>query len=105
MLPSPEEAAAYNWSDYERMVARAGRSRHFIGTPDKIMAQIDELPHHLGCRSDRDDDDPRSPRARAIVRTARDGQSAARGPRPAIRSGRFGRLAASRTQSRSERRS
>ena len=43
LLPSPEEAAASNWSDYERMVARAGRSRHFIGTPDTVMAQIDEL--------------------------------------------------------------
>jgi luciferase family oxidoreductase group 1 len=42
-LPSPEEAAAYNWSDYERMIARAGRSRHFIGTPEMVMAQIDDL--------------------------------------------------------------
>jgi luciferase family oxidoreductase group 1 len=43
LLPSPEEAAAYNWSDYERMIARAGRSRHFIGTPEMVMAQIDDL--------------------------------------------------------------
>jgi luciferase family oxidoreductase group 1 len=43
LLPSPEEAAAYNWSDYERMIARAGRSRHFIGTPETVMAQIDDL--------------------------------------------------------------
>jgi luciferase family oxidoreductase group 1 len=43
LLPSPDEAAAYHWSDYERTVARAGRSRHFIGTPDEVMAQIDEL--------------------------------------------------------------
>ena len=43
LLPSPDEAAAYNWSDYERMVARAGRSRHFIGTRDTVMAQIDDL--------------------------------------------------------------
>jgi luciferase family oxidoreductase group 1 len=43
LLPSPEEAAAYHWSDYERMIARAGRSRHFIGTPEMVMAQIDDL--------------------------------------------------------------
>ena len=43
LLPGPEEAAAYNWSDYERMIARAGRSRHFIGTRDSVMAQIEDL--------------------------------------------------------------
>ena len=43
LLPSPDEAAAYNWSDHERMIARAGRSRHFIGTPATVMAQIDDL--------------------------------------------------------------
>jgi luciferase family oxidoreductase group 1 len=43
LLPSPDEAAAYNWSEYERMIARAGRSRHFIGTPEMVMAQIDDL--------------------------------------------------------------
>jgi alkanesulfonate monooxygenase SsuD/methylene tetrahydromethanopterin reductase-like flavin-dependent oxidoreductase (luciferase family) len=43
LLPSPEEAAAYNWNEFEQMVARAGRSRHFIGTPDLVLAQIDEL--------------------------------------------------------------
>ena len=43
LLPTPDEAAAYNWSDYERSVAHAGRSRHFIGTPAAVLAQIDEL--------------------------------------------------------------
>ena len=43
LLPSPEEAAAYEWSDYERAMARAGRSRHFVGTPAQVMAQIDDL--------------------------------------------------------------
>ena len=43
LLPSPDEAAAYNWSDYERAVARAGRSRHFIGTPAEVIGQIDQL--------------------------------------------------------------
>ena len=43
LLPSPEEAAAYEWSAHERAVARAGRSRHFIGTPASVRAQIDAL--------------------------------------------------------------
>ncbi len=43
VLPSPDEAAAFNWSDYERTVARAGRSRHFIGTPETVIAEIDQL--------------------------------------------------------------
>jgi luciferase family oxidoreductase group 1 len=43
LLPSPEEAAAYNWSPFERTVARSGRSRHFIGTPLDVVRQIDEL--------------------------------------------------------------
>ncbi len=43
LLPSPEEAAAYEWSPPERAIARAGRSRHFIGTPASVRAQIDAL--------------------------------------------------------------
>ena len=43
LLPSPEEAAAYDWSAHERAVARAGRSRHFIGTPESVRSQIEAL--------------------------------------------------------------
>jgi luciferase family oxidoreductase group 1 len=43
LLPSPDEAAAYDWSAQERGVARAGRSRHFIGTPESVRSQIDAL--------------------------------------------------------------
>jgi len=43
LLPSPEEAAAYDWSVHERAVARAGRSRHFIGTPESVRSQIEAL--------------------------------------------------------------
>ena len=91
LLPSPDEAAAYNWSDYERMArARAGRG---TSSARRICHGADRRPVRTTSAAEViDDDDPRSPRARAIVRTARDGQSAARGPRPAIRSGRFGRL-------------
>ena len=48
LLPSPDEAAGYNWSDYERAVARAGRSRHFIGTPARVLEQIDALVRSTG---------------------------------------------------------
>ena len=43
VLPSPEEAAGHDWSGPERAIARSGRSRHFIGTPASVLAQIDEL--------------------------------------------------------------
>jgi luciferase family oxidoreductase group 1 len=43
LLPSPEEAAAYDWSAQERAIARAGRSRHFVGTPASVRAQIEAL--------------------------------------------------------------
>ena len=43
LLPTPDEAAAYPWSDLERAIARSGRSRHFIGTPREVLAQIEEL--------------------------------------------------------------
>jgi luciferase family oxidoreductase group 1 len=43
LLPSPEEAAAYDWTVHERAVAQAGRSRHFIGTPAWVRAEIESL--------------------------------------------------------------
>jgi luciferase family oxidoreductase group 1 len=39
-LPSPEEAAAYPWTAYERAVAQSGRSRHFIGSAVKVASEI-----------------------------------------------------------------
>ena len=43
LLPSPAEADAYPWADYERAIARAGRARHFIGTAASVRAQIAEV--------------------------------------------------------------
>jgi luciferase family oxidoreductase group 1 len=43
LLPSPEEAAAYSWNDYERAVAAAGRARHFVGDPESVAAQIRQV--------------------------------------------------------------
>jgi luciferase family oxidoreductase group 1 len=43
LLPSPAEAAAYDWTPQERAIARAGRTRHFIGSPANVIAQIEEL--------------------------------------------------------------
>ena len=40
LLPTPEEAAAYDWSAQERALARAGRARHFIGTPASVRDEI-----------------------------------------------------------------
>jgi luciferase family oxidoreductase group 1 len=42
-LPSPEEAARYPWTPYERAIAESGRSRHFIGTPAKVAAALRDL--------------------------------------------------------------
>jgi luciferase family oxidoreductase group 1 len=39
-LPSPEEAAAYPWTAYERTVAQSGRARHFIGSAVKVASEI-----------------------------------------------------------------
>ena len=47
-LPSPDEAAAYPWTDYERAVARAGRSRHFIGSPATVMRHIEDVADTTG---------------------------------------------------------
>ena len=69
LLPSPEEAAAYEWSAHERAIARAGRSRHFVGTPvfgarpDRRAGAVD-----LGVRDHRHHDDPRSSGAPKILR-------------------------------------
>jgi luciferase family oxidoreductase group 1 len=48
LLPSPEEAAAYDWSAHERALARAGRARHFIGTPAAVREEIDSVVKSTG---------------------------------------------------------
>jgi len=39
-LPSPEEAAAYQYSAPERALVEANRARHFVGSPGTVAAQI-----------------------------------------------------------------
>jgi luciferase family oxidoreductase group 1 len=42
-LPSPEEAAAYPYTDADRARMRKSRERLFVGTPDMIEAQLTPL--------------------------------------------------------------
>ncbi len=43
VLPSPEEALAYPYSDRERDYIRRHRRQLFVGTPDMVKARLDEL--------------------------------------------------------------
>lgn len=47
-VPTPEEAAAYEYSPQERAFVRENRARHFVGTPDTIMPQLDALLNETG---------------------------------------------------------
>ncbi|MGH9371451.1 MAG: LLM class flavin-dependent oxidoreductase, partial [Vicinamibacterales bacterium] len=47
-LPSPEEATSYPWTPHERTIADAGRSRHFIGRPAAVAAQIRAVARSTG---------------------------------------------------------
>ncbi|MES1927007.1 LLM class flavin-dependent oxidoreductase [Salinisphaera sp. T31B1] len=40
-LPSPEEALAYDYSDMERAAIQENRSRHVIGSPDTVRAELE----------------------------------------------------------------
>jgi luciferase family oxidoreductase group 1 len=47
-LPSPEEAANYPWTPQERAIAQSGRSRHFVGNPDRVADQIRQIATSTG---------------------------------------------------------
>lgn len=47
-VPSPEEAAAYQFTPEERLVVRSLRAQHFIGTPDLVKQQITDLMNETG---------------------------------------------------------
>lgn len=47
-LPSPEEAQAYPYADFEREAVREYRSRTVIGNPQKVRAQIESLVRDSG---------------------------------------------------------
>ena len=42
-LPSPEEAAAYPYSDFERAAVDENRGRHIIGAPEQVADQLADL--------------------------------------------------------------
>ena len=42
-LPSPEEAAAYPWTERERAIAETYRRLQLVGTPDTVRERIDAL--------------------------------------------------------------
>ncbi|HWU68244.1 MAG TPA: LLM class flavin-dependent oxidoreductase [Stenotrophobium sp.] len=47
-LPSPEEAQAYPYSEFERAAVREYRSRTVIGSPQKVKAAIEALARDSG---------------------------------------------------------
>jgi alkanesulfonate monooxygenase SsuD/methylene tetrahydromethanopterin reductase-like flavin-dependent oxidoreductase (luciferase family) len=47
-LPSPEEAAAYAYSDADRARIERLRARAFYGTPDVVGARLRTLAEELG---------------------------------------------------------
>lgn len=47
-LPSPEEAKAYPYADFEREAVREYRSRTVIGNPQKVKEQIESLVRDSG---------------------------------------------------------
>jgi luciferase family oxidoreductase group 1 len=47
-LPSPEEALAYEYQPWERQHAEASRKNHFIGSPQRVRGQINELVAQTG---------------------------------------------------------
>lgn len=42
-VPTPEEAAAYDYAADERAVVRENRARHFVGATEDVVAELDAL--------------------------------------------------------------
>jgi alkanesulfonate monooxygenase SsuD/methylene tetrahydromethanopterin reductase-like flavin-dependent oxidoreductase (luciferase family) len=47
-FPSPEEAAAYPWTEEERAAADAATSTHIVGSPQTVRARLDRLVRTTG---------------------------------------------------------
>jgi luciferase family oxidoreductase group 1 len=47
-LPPPEEAAEYDYSVAERQAVRKNRKQHFIGEPETVREQLEELVERTG---------------------------------------------------------
>ena len=48
VYPTPEEAAAYPFTEVERQVARSWTASHIIGSPDTVRRQLGELVERTG---------------------------------------------------------
>ena len=48
VYPTPEEAAAYPFTEVERQVARSWTASHVIGSPDTVRRQLAELIERTG---------------------------------------------------------
>jgi alkanesulfonate monooxygenase SsuD/methylene tetrahydromethanopterin reductase-like flavin-dependent oxidoreductase (luciferase family) len=46
--PSPEEAAAYQYTPWEKESARSWTGSHVVGTPDRVRQQLLELAERTG---------------------------------------------------------
>jgi luciferase family oxidoreductase group 1 len=42
-IPTPEEAAAYDYSRHEQEIVAENRARHFVGSPADVVAALDRL--------------------------------------------------------------
>lgn len=47
-LASPEEVDRHQWTEVERSVAQQGRSRHFIGSPERVGVMIRDAAESCG---------------------------------------------------------
>ena len=56
-LPSPEEAAAYEYSQDERVFIDSWTASHVVGSPETVRAGLTDLQEtHAGGRADPDDE-------------------------------------------------
>jgi alkanesulfonate monooxygenase SsuD/methylene tetrahydromethanopterin reductase-like flavin-dependent oxidoreductase (luciferase family) len=46
--PTPEEAAEYNFTPFERETVKGWQSSQIVGSPETVMRQIDELVERTG---------------------------------------------------------
>jgi alkanesulfonate monooxygenase SsuD/methylene tetrahydromethanopterin reductase-like flavin-dependent oxidoreductase (luciferase family) len=47
-IPSPEEAAAYNFTPAEKEIVKAWSVGHIVGGPDTVKAGLDDLLERTG---------------------------------------------------------
>ena len=71
-VPTPQEAAAYPYSDLERAFIEDRQSTQHIGAPDTVLAGLTDLvKQHRGRRADDHHPDPRPGRPAPLLRPGR----------------------------------